>query len=293
MTIPHQHLPVMAKEVIKLLEPSSEKVFVDATFGLGGHSEEIKKQNAKCKIIAFDLDAQALKKARKKLAAYQNIEYLNDNFTQIKKYVKEKVDGILFDLGLCSFALDDPKRGFSFQKDGPLDMRFNQKQKLTAAEIVNHYPEKKLTEIFKNYGEEHFAQRISRALCNYRKKEKINRTLQLKQIVEKATPSWRKRETLARIFQALRICVNQELENLKKGLPEAINLLKPKGRIVVISYHSLEDRMVKHTFREFQKNGILKILTKKPLLPTKEEIKENPRAKSAKLRAAEKIGENL
>ncbi|MGB9613404.1 MAG: 16S rRNA (cytosine(1402)-N(4))-methyltransferase, partial [Candidatus Margulisiibacteriota bacterium] len=129
--------------------------------------------------------------------------------------------------------------------------------------------------------------------CNYRKKEKINRTLQLKQIVEKATPSWRKRETLARIFQALRICVNQELENLKKGLPEAINLLKPKGRIVVISYHSLEDRMVKHTFREFQKNGILKILTKKPLLPTKEEIKENPRAKSAKLRAAEKIGENL
>ncbi|MGB9613652.1 MAG: 16S rRNA (cytosine(1402)-N(4))-methyltransferase RsmH, partial [Candidatus Margulisiibacteriota bacterium] len=162
MTIPHQHLPVMAKEVIKLLEPSSEKVFVDATFGLGGHSEEIKKQNAKCKIIAFDLDAQALKKARKKLAAYQNIEYLNDNFTQIKKYVKEKVDGILFDLGLCSFALDDPKRGFSFQKDGPLDMRFNQKQKLTAAEIVNHYPEKKLTEIFKNYGEEHFAQRISR-----------------------------------------------------------------------------------------------------------------------------------
>jgi 16S rRNA (cytosine1402-N4)-methyltransferase len=230
------------------------------------------------RVIAFDQDLEAIEAARQKLAEYSNIEYIRDNFSNIKKHVKEKVDGFLFDLGVSSYQIDEATRGFSFQKDGPLDMRMDRGQKLTAGEIVNRFPAGEIERIIRDYGEERFARRIAGAIAE---KRPLHTTFELKEIVEKAIPTWRKRESVSRVFQALRIAVNSELENLQKALKDSVELLRPGGRIVVISYHSLEDRIVKHAFRGFA-------LTKKPVLPSAEEIASNPRAKSAKLRAAEK-----
>jgi 16S rRNA (cytosine1402-N4)-methyltransferase len=288
---PYQHTPVMAKEVIEYLKPDKGKVFVDCTLGGGGHAEAILKAltplspspsgrggEKGVRVIAFDQDLEAIEAARQKLAEYSNIEYIRDNFSNIKKHVKEKVDGFLFDLGVSSYQIDEAPRGFSFQKDGPLDMRMDRGQKLTANEIVNRFPAGEIERIIRDYGEERFARRIARAIVE---KRPLNATFELKEIVEKAIPTWRKRESVSRVFQALRIAVNSELENLQKALKDSVELLRPGGRIVVISYHSLEDRIVKHAFRGFA-------LTKKPVLPSAEEIASNPRAKSAKLRAAEK-----
>jgi len=289
MSTGYQHQPVMVKEVIELLKPTLGKVFIDATLGEGGHTEKLKEKNEKLKIIGFDLDSNAMVVAKQRLSSFKNIVCLHDNYAHLKKHVKNKVDGILFDLGISFFQLNQSTRGFSFQTSGPLDMRFDQKQKLTASEIVNHYPQKELEKIIRAYGEEKFARRISQAIAAARRKKEIRTTIELREIIEKATPSWEKKKTLARVFQALRIAVNHELDNLKKGLLEAADLLKSHGRIVVISYHSLEDRIVKQTFRSLAQQGIIKIITKKPLCPDSEEIKINPRARSAKLRAAEKI----
>jgi len=272
----YQHTPVMAKEVIEYLKPDKGKVFVDCTLGGGGHSEKLLGTGVR--VLAFDRDAEAIEAAKQKLAEYSNIEYIQDNFSNIKKHVKEKVDGFLFDLGVSSYQIDEATRGFSFKKDGPLDMRMDRGQKLTAGEIVNRFPAGEIERIIRDYGEERFARRIARAIAE---KRPLNATFELKEIVEKAIPTWRKRESVSRVFQALRIAVNSELENLQKALKDSVELLRPGGRIVVISYHSLEDRIVKHAFRGFA-------LTKKPVLPSAEEIASNPRAKSAKLRAAEK-----
>jgi 16S rRNA (cytosine1402-N4)-methyltransferase len=255
---------------------------VDCTLGGGGHTEEIKIQNPKSKIYGIDLDQEALEAARIRLAKFENIEFIHDNFRNIKKFVREKVDGILFDLGVSSHQIQEARRGFSLQKDGPLDMRMDPSQNLTAKDILNRSNQDKLQKIFREFGEERFAHRIAKAIVRKRGVEEINTTLELKKIVEKAIPTWRKRESVTRIFQALRIAVNQELDNLKTALDHAIDLLKPGGRIAVISYHSLEDRIAKHTLKK------LKVLTKKPLLPSADEISSNPRARSAKLRAAEK-----
>ncbi|OGB90082.1 16S rRNA (cytosine(1402)-N(4))-methyltransferase [candidate division WOR-1 bacterium RIFCSPHIGHO2_01_FULL_53_15] len=287
--MPYQHRPVMAGEVVEYLNPAPGKVFVDATLGGGGHAEKLKSKNSKIRIYGFDQDAEAIAAAKARLAEYQNIAYIHDNFANIKEHVKEKVNGILFDLGVSSFQIDEASRGFSLQKDGPLDMRMDRGQKLTAADIVNNYTADELTRIFTEYGEERFAKRISNAICEMRNAKMIETTFQLKEIIEKAIPTWKKRESVTRIFQALRIAVNHELDSLQRAIGDAIELLKPGGRLVVISYHSLEDRIVKQRFRDGAKNGRLKLLTKKPRLAAEAELAENPRARGAKLRAAEKI----
>lgn len=279
----------MAKEVVEYLAPAPGKVLVDCTLGGGGHAEKFKSQNLKVKIIGFDQDVEAIAAAKTRLAKYDNILYIHDNFANIKKHVREKVDGILFDLGVSSYQIDAPDRGFSIRENGPLDMRMDKSQEFSAFDIVNTWSADDLTRIIKEYGEERFARRISNAICVTRNAGEVKTTAELKVIIEKAIPTWKKRESVTRVFQALRIAVNAELDNLKKALSDSIELLKPGGRLVVISYHSLEDRIVKQLFREEAKNGILKIMTKKPLTVSAEEIEANPRARSAKLRVAEKL----
>lgn len=284
----YQHTPVLLKETLEFLNPKEGKVFVDCTLGRGGHIESLKLQNPKSKIYGIDQDQNALDAAKEHLAKFSDIEYIQDNFKNLKNIIQEPVDGFLFDLGVSSHQIDTAGRGFSIQKDGPLDMRMDQKQKLNAEKIVNTYSEKDLQRIFKEFGEERFSHRIAKSIMAARKTGKIDSTLKLKQIIEKAIPTWRKRESVTRIFQALRIGVNNELENLQSALAAAIDLLRPAGRIAVISYHSLEDRIVKQTFKQAKSKGILALLTKKPVQASAGEITSNPRARSAKLRAAEK-----
>jgi 16S rRNA (cytosine1402-N4)-methyltransferase len=292
MTIPYQHQPIMAPEVVSFLAPAAGKTIVDCTLGGGGHAAALLR-NDKCqisnvKLIGFDQDSEAIAAAQQRLGDHKNIEYINDNFSALKQHLKKKVDGFLFDLGVSSYQLDEPGRGFSIREDGPLDMRMDKRQALTAYDIVNTWPIDRLTTIFKEYGEERFARRISNSISVRRNAREIRTTFELKEIVEQAIPTWKKRESVTRIFQSLRIAVNQELDVLKKALNDALALLKPGGRIVVLSYHSLEDRITKQTFNEAKLTGILTVLTKKPLTAGDEEIGENPRAASAKLRAAEK-----
>lgn len=287
----------MVKEVVTFLEPAPGKVLVDCTLGFGGHAAALLDKGAN--VIGFDRDQTAIEAAKGRLSDYRNIRYIKGNFGDLKELIKEKVDGFLFDLGVSSYQIDNAERGFSIRTDGPLDMRMDKSARLTAAEIVNHYSEEELAKIFFEYGEERFSRRVARAIVVAREPASkprgsqeprrlasgsIKSTQELKELIEKAIPTWRKRESVSRIFQALRIAVNSELSNLKAALPQAFGLLIPGGRIVVISYHSLEDRIVKQAF----KNGILKMLTKKPVTPGVEETAQNPRARSAKLRAAEK-----
>lgn len=280
------HVPALLRETLELLDPRPGKILVDATFGFGGHAAAMLSAGAK--VIGIDRDPEAVVAAQNK-----GIRIIHDNFVNIGKIIKEQVDGILFDLGVSSYQIDEAKRGFSIRYDGPLDMRMDQNQALTAAEIVNSWSEEELAKIFSEYGEERFAKRIARAIINHREPRclasGIEITGQLKTIVEQAIPTWRKRESVTRVFQALRIAVNSELENLKKALSVSPEILKPGGRLIVISYHSLEDRMVKWFFRDREKSGILKILTKKPTVAKEAEIAANLRARSAKLRGAEKI----
>lgn len=289
--IVYQHEPVLVKEVVEYLAPEAGKVIVDATLGGGGHTEAILNSlpSPSGKVLAFDQDEEAIAAAKQRLAEYPNITYINDNFASLKTHIHEKIDGILFDLGVSSYQIDAPERGFSIREDGPLDMRMDKRQKLTADMIVNDYSAEELARIFKEYGEERFAKRISNAICVTRNAKRIETTFELKEIIEKASPGWRKREPVTRIFQALRIEVNGELAKLKSALLDALELLRPQGRIVVLSYHSLEDRIVKHTFREFAQNGKIKLLNKKPVLAGEAESQSNPRSRSAKLRAAEKL----
>lgn len=279
----------MTRQAVELLNPSARQIFIDATLGGGGHSEALLSSSAGVKLFAFDRDSDAIEAAKKRLAEFPNITYIHDNFASLKAHVKEKVDGILFDLGVSSYQLDEAARGFSLQKDGPLDMRMNKDQKLTAADLVNNYAADELTRIFKEYGEERFAKRISSAIGVMRNAKSIETTFELKAIIEKAIPVWKKRESVTRIFQALRLAVNDELGSLLGALNDAVQLLKPGGRLVVIAYHSLEDRIVKQTFRAAAKNGILRLFTKKPQRPSADEVAANPRSKSAKLRAAFKL----
>jgi len=270
------HIPVLLNETIEYLSPAPGKVIVDCTLGFGGHAAALLERGAK--IIGIEQDQEA---------GYPGIQVIRDNFANLKNIIKEPADGFLFDLGVSSYQIDTPERGFSIRSDGPLDMRMDKSVKLTAADIVNEYPEEELTRIFFEYGEERFSRRVAKKIGETRDQNRIETTGQLKEIVEKAIPTWKKRESVTRIFQALRIAVNDELKNLSRGLDGAAGLLKPGGRIVVISYHSLEDRLVKRFFKE--KSDILKAITKKPVTAADGEIELNPRARSAKLRAAEKL----
>lgn len=306
-----QHKSVLLAEAIKYLDPKTGENFIDCTLGGGGHARAILEKTAPSgKLLAIDLDTKAIEIAKDDLKEFSNrVLYTNDNFSNLEKIAKasdlNKFDGILLDLGLSSIELDDPNRGFSFKKNAFLDMRFGSGGK-TAADILNSYRETELARIFKEYGEERFSKQIAKEIVNFRGKEKILNTNQLVSIIEnvyknKPRP---KIHVATKVFQALRIEVNNEINNLKQVLPIALGLLDKGGRIVVISFHSLEDRIVKDFFKQESKDCLcppqipvcqcnhkatLKILTKKIITPSEQEIINNPRSRSAKLRAAIKI----
>lgn len=296
------HKPVLLKEVIEFLDPEPGQRLIDATCGLGGHARAILERiGPKGKLLCLDVDRKALELCKKSLKGKENVVFVEGNFRDLKAIARSQgfanVDGILYDLGLSSFQLEDTVRGFSFRKDSPLDMRMSEKTFLLASDLVNSLPEKDLAELFTKYGEERFARRIAKQIVKNRTKKRIERTSDLVDIILKTVPyKFSRIHPATKVFQALRIAVNQELENLESSLPQAVELLRPfdfaqsrGGRVVVISFHSLEDRIVKNFFKEKSRSKKLKILTKKPIIPKIDEIKMNPRSRSAKLRAAEKI----
>ena len=305
------HIPVLAGEAVQYLVWNPEGIYVDCTVGGGGHSELIlKKLNGKGMLVGLDADIDAVKQAEEKLAAYSNKIIRRVFFDQLDVVLlQEKLlpaNGFLFDLGISSYQIDREEKGFSFSENGPLDMRFNNQQSFSASDLINSYDEGKLGEIFRTFGEERHWRKIARQVVKARSAKKINTTGELKDIISSVTPERFRNKTLARIFQAIRIEVNQELERLKTALNKAYEALQNNGRLVVISYHSLEDRIVKEFFRYKELDCIcppdfpqclcdkereMKILTRKPIQPSPEEIRDNPRARSAKMRAAEKIVE--
>ncbi len=291
-----EHFPVLLEETVNLLSREGEAVYVDATIGLGGHSYELLRRNPKAYLIGIDKDPNALEVAERRLKEFEGrFSLYQADYSDIDEVLKaegvEAVDGILMDLGVSMLQLKTPERGFSFMEEAPLDMRMDPRQRLTAYDVVNRYSERELARIIREYGEERFAPRIARAIVQYRRKKPIETTRELAEIVERAVPKgfYRRIHPATKTFQAIRIEVNRELEHLKEALLKIPNLLKVGGRVAVISFHSLEDRIVKHTFRHFEKEGLLKVLTKKPITPSEEEIRKNPPSRSAKLRAAERV----
>ncbi len=284
-----KHIPVLQKEVLDYLNPKANQNFIDCTIGSGGHATAILEKNRpKGKVLGIEVDSELIKN----LASIERLILVNDNFRNLKiiveKYNFGPVQGILLDLGISSWHLEKSGRGFSFQRDESLDMRYR-KNNFTAEEIINTWLEKEIEKILREYGEERFARRIAREIIKERKVRPIKTTFRLIEVVKKAISRRYLHQRIhfaTRTFQALRIAVNNELENLEKVLSQAINVLEPKGRLVVISFHSLEDRIVKNFLRDKSKEGLVRILTKKPIRPTLEEIRNNPRARSAKLRAA-------
>lgn len=293
------HKSVLNKEAIESLEIKKNKVYIDATLNGGGHTGEILKSGGK--VLGIDLDGKAIRQSSAKFgltlhdgeklsAEGKNITIIQGNFANLREIAKScgvwETPGVLFDLGLSSNQLEDPERGFSFTKNGPLDMRMDTSLQVTAADLINSLSERELHELFSRYGEEHASRRIARAIVNTRIKSKIKSTRDLATLIESVVRGRGRIHPATRVFQALRIAVNSELENLKKGLNEAVSILSSGGRVVVISFHSLEDRIVK----EFFKNDVrLCVINKKPIVPTEAEINLNPRSRSAKMRVAEKI----
>jgi 16S rRNA (cytosine1402-N4)-methyltransferase len=308
-----QHIPVMLDRVVELLTPClsiSNPIFVDATLGLAGHTEALLNKFSNLKVIGFDRDPIALNRAKSRLEKYQNrIDFINETFDSIEKNLKElKVNAILFDLGVSSIQLDESSRGFSYAQNTNLDMRMNQNQELTAEYIINNYDAKALTKIIFEFGEEKFASRIANTIIKQRQNKKIETTFELVEIIKSCIPAPARRtggNPAKRTFQALRIAVNNELEILENAIPQALNSLAKDGRLVVLSYQSLEDRIVKNIFKENtattdllpglpiplkskEKDFIL--LNKKAENASVEEIKNNPRATSVKLRAIQRVG---
>jgi 16S rRNA (cytosine1402-N4)-methyltransferase len=292
------HYPVMWREVLDNLQLSDRKVVIDCTAGLGSHAYKIIEASRKDAFyIGIDKDSQSLKETYWKLKPFEGrFVLLQEDFINLDLVCGEfnikKADIFLFDLGISTYQLTNPQRGFSFSAKAALDMRIDKDSLLTAFDLINNLSEQELVNIFKKFGEERYSRRIARAVIVQRKKSPISTTTQLAKMIEKSVPPkarFGRIHPATRIFQALRIAVNRELESLKIALPKAINLLKKGGRIAVISFHSLEDRIVKHTFKDFASQKSLKIITKKPKRPTEAEKKINPASRSAKLRIAEKI----
>jgi 16S rRNA (cytosine1402-N4)-methyltransferase len=289
------HVPVLLKEAIDFLAVRRGGTYIDATVGLGGHSLEIAKRlGAQGHLIGFDKDPAALEIAREKLTSVEDppeITLLHGSFAEIgERFPSAVADGILADLGVSSLQLNNAARGFSFQAEGPLDMRMNTQSGRTAEQVVNHIDERELADVIYEFGEERRSRRIARAIVRSRP---IQTTAQLAAVVSAAARPMNKAERrihpATRTFQALRIFVNRELDDLRELMKFAPQALKPGGRLVVISFHSLEDRIVKDAMREGAKQGQYELLMKKPLTGSEEEIDRNPRARSAKMRAAEKV----
>lgn len=295
-----RHKPVLLAEAIKFLIDQPEGIYVDGTVGSGGHARLILERTApEGRLIGLDWDTQAIRRAHQNLASFgKRVTLINKNFKEIGEVLKSlainKVNGILLDLGISKEQIEDGERGFSFQREGPLDMRLSEEITSTARDLVNNLSAAELGDIFRSYGEEKWAGRIAKAIVRQRRSAPINSTRELVNIIKRAIPfSPPRLHPATRTFQALRIVVNKELENLEIFLNQAPELLLPQGRMVIISYHSLEDRLVKNSFRELarrdkQGSSAFHLLTPKAVTPTREEIITNPRARSAKLRAIEK-----
>jgi 16S rRNA (cytosine1402-N4)-methyltransferase len=290
------HLPVMTDEVLRHLQPERGGRFVDCTVGLGGHSRALLEAGAS-HVLGLDRDPDALALARTTLAPWgDRVDLVHADYRSLDDVLDERgvaiVDGALADLGVSSLQFDAPGRGFSFQRDEPLDMRMDRTAGDTAADLIARSTERELADAIFQYGEERFSRRIARALVDARSEAPVDTTGRLASIVRRAIPrrGWARIDPATRTFQALRIWVNRELEGLGEFLETAVRRLRAGARLVVITFHSLEDRIVKHTLRGLEQRGAgVKVLTRKPLVPTGEELHRNPRARSAKLRAAEKV----
>ena len=305
-----EHIPVLLNECIEGLNIRKNGIYVDGTLGGSGHSKKIATalENTGT-LIGIDRDEEAIKKAKDTLKQFTNVIYVQDNHDNIKEIIEklniDKVDGILLDLGVSSYQIDEETRGFSYIKNSPLDMRMDRTQELTAEKVVNEYPEEKLADIIYKYGEEKFSRVIARKICEYRKTKRIETTAELVEIIEKCVPKQAQvGHPAKRTFQAIRIEVNNEIEPLYNTVINAIDTLKADGRLCVITFHSLEDRAVKEAYQDSigkctcppdlpycvcgnKPKG--KIITKKPILPTQEEMENNSRSRSAKLRIFEKF----
>ena len=286
-------------------------MIVDGTLGDGGHAELLLKNTTSVRVLGIDRDMRAIERAEKRLAPFRDrITLVHGNFGDIKTILKKanvmNVDGLLLDLGVSSPQLDSPNRGFSFMRNGPLDMRMDSSQKITAADLLIELPDEKLVSVIKEYGEERFSKRIVRAIRQAQKQSAIKTTLQLSNIISNVIHASRqtKIHPATRTFQALRIAVNGELEHIKKALRDSVDILQESARVIVISFHSLEDRIVKNFFKTEEKGCVcppkipvcscghkqrLKIITRKPIIPAVEEVRRNSRASSAKLRVAERV----
>jgi 16S rRNA (cytosine1402-N4)-methyltransferase len=287
----------MLQEVLRSLNLKPGDTVVDATLGGGGHAREILKAiSPGGRLIGIDADETALEKAAESLKGFDgSFTLIRGNFREVEAIMSREgtahVDGALFDLGVSSYQLESPARGFSMMHESRLDMRMDTAAGITAYDVVNRYSERDLSALIQKFGEERFHRRIANAIVYERAKRKIETTHDLVRVIHKAVGSRYRKSKIdpaTRTFQAIRIAVNDELGALEEGLRRVIPLLNPEARIAVISFHSLEDRIVKHLFREYSKNGILKIITKKPALASEEEVRSNPRSRSAKLRVAEK-----
>ena len=306
-----KHYSVMLKETVDMLNVKEGGIYVDCTLGGGGHSLEIAKRLGKGRLISIDRDNDAIRAGKERLAEYiDKVTFVNDNFKNIKEILAdlniEKVDGITADLGVSSYQLDTPERGFSYHYDAPLDMRMNREDSFSAYELVNTYSEGELTRVISDFGEEKFASRIARAIVKERQKKDIKTTFELVDVIKTAVPkaSQLEKHPARRTFQALRIEVNDEIGMLKGAVENMIDSLAPKGRLAVITFHSLEDRAVKEVFRS-KTDGCtcpsnfpvcvcgfkaeITNLTRKPISATDTELQENSRSRNAKLRGAEKI----
>ncbi|HPM00595.1 MAG TPA: 16S rRNA (cytosine(1402)-N(4))-methyltransferase RsmH [Candidatus Cloacimonadota bacterium] len=312
------HVPVMVNEVLDYMKLKEGGLYVDATLGGGGHSFEMLSRQSGIRLIGFDQDQDAIDYAGKRLEAFHHqVSIIKDNFKNMRtRLALEKInyiDGALFDIGVSTYQISNPEKGFMFMEDSPLDMRMNQDNPLTAEQIVNEYSEAQLKEIFFNFGEENFSAHIANAIVYHRNERRISRTGELSAIIDKSLNHINRKHQVeinsikskARIFQALRIAVNDELGILEQSLLDAIYCLRPGGRLLVISWHSLEDRIVKQLFQResldclcdksipqciCQHKALVKIMTKKPVVPQENEIYENSNARSAKLRVVEKLG---
>ncbi len=306
------HIPVMLEECIGSLNINPDGIYVDGTMGGAGHSYHIAKRlSENGLLIGIDRDEEALEVAKERLKEFNNVKFVHDNHDNIKQVIErlniDKVDGILLDLGVSSYQIDEKTRGFTYMQNGPLDMRMDKTQHLTAEYVVNNYKEEELARIIYEYGEEKFSRRIAKKICEYREKEKITTTEKLVEIIEKSIPKSHKEKQghpAKRTFQAIRIEVNDEIKPLYNTVASSIESLKPKGRLAIITFHSLEDRSVKQAYVDSTgrctcppglpycvcgSKSAGKIITKKPILPSNEEMKNNSRSKSAKLRVFERL----
>lgn len=285
-----EHIPVLLREAIEVLNPHRGECFADGTIGGGGHAREIiERIGSTGTFLGTDRDVQAIKRFQSQFALSKNIHAVHASYAEIPKLVTDlglpKLDGLILDLGFSSYQIDDPERGMSFLRSGNLDMRYDQTRGFTASDVVNGMQEAELADVIWRYGEERNSRRIAKAIIESRRRERISTTTELAEIISSILPGRGKSHPATKTFQALRILVNGEFDELTKALSAIPSVMAPGGRIAVISFHSSEDRIVKDSFRTMVASGLASLLTKKPIIPSREEVSGNPRSRSAKLRA--------